>query len=115
MAFPLHLLSVRQTSRSTMKHLLQASATAHTFCILGFFCCSWETAWWSGIMRICLSKSCPLCLLAGAVGIVEGAMELGLYYGSTANNLGEVTWESFFLFVFLLANMFVNIYLLELL
>lgn len=66
-------------------------------------------------MRICLSKSCPLCLLAGAVGIVEGAMELGLNYGSTANNLGEVTWESFFLFVFLLANMFVNVYLLELL
>jgi hypothetical protein len=79
-----------------MKHLLQASATAHTFCILGFFCCPWETAWWSGIMRICLSKSCPLYLLAGAVGVVEGAVELGLNYGSTANNLGEVFFVCFF-------------------
>ena len=100
MPFPLHLVCVHQTSQSTMKHLLQASATAHTFCILGFFSCPWETAWWSGIMRICLSKSCPLCLLAGAVGVVEGAMELGLSYGSTANNLGEVTWGSFFCLFF---------------
>lgn len=57
MPFPLHLVSVHQTSQSTMRHLPKASAAAHTFCILGFFCHPWETAWWSGIMGICLTKS----------------------------------------------------------
>ena len=57
MPFPLHLVSVHQTSQSTMRHLPKASAAARTFCILGFFCHPWETAWWSGIMGICLTES----------------------------------------------------------
>ena len=104
MPFPLHLVRVHQTSQSTMRHLLQASVTAHTFCILGFFCHPWETAWWSGIMRICLTKSCPPSSLAEAVGAVEGALELGLNYGSATNSdltLGKLL----IFFVFALANM----------
>lgn len=57
MPFPLHLVSVHETSQSTIRHLPKASAAAHTFCILGFFCHPWETAWWSGIMGSCLTKS----------------------------------------------------------
>lgn len=58
MPFPFHLVSVHQTSQSTIRHLPQALVAAHTFYILGFFCPPWETAWWSGIMGICLTGSC---------------------------------------------------------
>lgn len=101
MPFPLHLVRVHQTSQSTMRHLPQASEAAHTSYILGFFCHPWETAWWSGIMRICLTKSCPPSPLAEAVGVVESALELGLNYGSVTNSdltLGKLL--IFFVFSF---------------
>lgn len=87
MPFPLHLVSVHQTSQSTMRHLPKASAAAHTFCILGFFCHPWETAWWSGIIGICLTKnSFPTLSFRRSGGYSGRNSGLGVWILATSNS-----------------------------
>lgn len=112
MPFPLYLVRVHQTFQSTMRHLPQASAAACTFCILGFFCHCWETAWWSSTMGICLTESCAPSPLPEAVGVVERAWELGLNYSSVTV---ISPWGSCSSFSFFYLWIFVNAYLLDLL
>lgn len=96
MPFPLHLVSVHHTSQSTMRLLPQAQQPVF-FCILGFFCHPWETAWWSGIMGICFPKSWfPTLSSSRSSGWVTRALDLGLKYISAINS--HVTLEKLLIF-----------------
>lgn len=68
------------------------SQAAHTSCILGFFCHPWETAWWSGIMGIRLTKSWfPIFSSSRSSGC--SGKSSGLQYGSATNGIWP--WRSF--------------------